>query len=112
MPPESMGKKVEGRKERFCKCGCGGKTRCKQKRNKYQRIWASKNRVKTNRYEKNWIIRKPWYQSYHSAASRVKYPSHHYYKKHLEFTMTVNDFRYLWFRDKAYKMEKPSIDRI
>lgn len=27
------------------------------------------------------------------------------------FLMTVKDFKFLWFRDKAYLMEKPSIDR-
>lgn len=26
--------------------------------------------------------------------------------------MTVEDFKYLWFRDKAFEMKTPSIDRI
>lgn len=26
--------------------------------------------------------------------------------------MTVEDFKFLWFRDRAYLMKKPSIDRI
>jgi len=25
--------------------------------------------------------------------------------------MTTKDFKFLWFRDKAYSMDKPSIDR-
>lgn len=29
-----------------------------------------------------------------------------------QFLMTLDDFKELWFRDKAYLMKAPSIDRI
>ncbi len=92
--------------------GMDAKEADRKKRNKYQRLWASKNRVKIDKYTKNWRKNHPWFQHYKSARARVKYPSHHYYKEHLEFAMNPNDFKFLWLRDKAYLMGKPSIDRI
>ena len=56
----------------------------------------------------------PWQMHYGSAYTRTHYPNdgqHRTYKK-LEFNMTPNDFKDLWFRDRAYLLKKPSIDRI
>lgn len=53
----------------------------------------------------------PWVLTYISARSRcAKYGC--YYKYGIKFFMTVDDFKFLWFRDKAYLMNKPSVDRI
>ena len=58
----------------------------------------------------------PWKQSYKVARHRCSVKrikeSPHYAGKGIICLMDVNDFKYLLFRDKAYEMEKPSIDRI
>ena len=52
----------------------------------------------------------PWYMSFMAAKFRCS-PKGSYYGKR-KFLMTLSDFKYLWFRDKAYDMSWASIDRI
>jgi len=66
----------------------------------------------------NWKIRKklyPWYDSFRAARKRCNNPNDKDYKyyggKGIEFNLNHEDGKFLWFRDKAYLMEKPSIDR-
>lgn len=58
----------------------------------------------------------PWYQAWYNAKQRClnpKNPSYQYYgEKGIKFFITINEVKQLWFRDKAYLMDKPSIDRI
>lgn len=53
----------------------------------------------------------PWRVSYDRARDRCL-PTHKYGKRGIKFLMTSSDFEELWFRDKAYLMKKPTIDRI
>jgi hypothetical protein len=59
---------------------------------------------------------KPWLSHYHNAKSRCEYKKDINYKNYggrgIKLLMTENDFKFLWFRDKAYLLKKPSIDRI
>lgn len=43
---------------------------------------------------------------------RCKYEHDRYYKRGIKNFLTPEDLKLLWFRDKAYLMKKPSIDRI
>ncbi len=56
-----------------------------------------------------------WYKSYIKAKGRCNNPNNTAYKyyggKGIKFLMTVEDFRYLWYRDKGYLLDRPSIDR-
>jgi len=86
---------------------------------------ASKNRTKEQsvilrkdnqmQYQ-NRLIKKPWYVSFRSARSRCNdkndpaYPR--YGGKGIKFLLTREDMIFLWNRDCADKMEKPTIDRI
>ena len=58
---------------------------------------------------------KPFYFHYKNAKERCNNPNKDNYKNYggrgIKFLMTVKDFKELWFRDRAYLMEKPSIDR-
>lgn len=59
---------------------------------------------------RKWHKRNPWRRAYDGAkhrCSKGKYAS-----RGIRLKMSIEDFEYLWFRDKAYRMEKPSIDRI
>ena len=59
---------------------------------------------------KKYYMKNPWAISFERARQRCQkgYP---YHKKGRKFLMSMADFKYLWFRDKAYRMKKPSIDR-
>lgn len=64
------------------------------------------------RANKKHFLNNPWNKNYKAARGRCVYKSNKYYKKGIKFMMSRNDFKILWFRDKAYLMKKPSIDRI
>ncbi len=65
--------------------------------------------------DKRQLIKKPWLYAYKNAKQRCTNPKNPRYKDYgerdIEFRMTLDDFEFLWFRDKAYLMDKPSIDR-
>ncbi len=60
--------------------------------------------------------RHPWLVSYFAAQYRCIGKKCSHYKKYggrgIKFLATKEDFKKLWFRDKAHLMKKPSIDRI
>ncbi len=57
----------------------------------------------------------PWEQSYYMAKDRctnTKRRSYRYYgAQGIKFELTLDDVRMIWFRDKAYELKQPSIDR-
>lgn len=61
-------------------------------------------------YHKN----NPWSQKLFSARARCKYdnPGHTCYKnKNIKCYLEIKDVKKLWFRDNAYLMDRPSLDR-
>jgi hypothetical protein len=81
------------------------------------RIWykSLSDSKKKERYEKTkeYFVKYPWLKSYYAARDRVFNNNPIHYRYHgIEFSMTKDDFRELWFRDKADEMDCPSIDRI
>ncbi len=54
----------------------------------------------------------PWVNTFNRILNRCNYKHHHYHKYGIKNFLQVKDLKYLWFRDKAYLMNKPSIDRI
>ena len=54
----------------------------------------------------------PWVKTRQRIMSRCYYEKNSsYYKRGIKNFLTARDTKYLWFRDKAYEMVKPSIDR-
>ena len=57
----------------------------------------------------------PWSCAYRGAQQRCTNPKakgyHNYGGKGILFKMTITDFEHLWFRDNAFMMDRPSIDR-
>jgi len=53
----------------------------------------------------------PWKEHYKNARSRCVSKNAKYYQKGIKFNMTMGDFKELWFRDKAWLLKRPSIDR-
>lgn len=80
----------------------------------YQKIWRIKNKEKAKEIAKRSrakaLKNKPWLKHHQRAKNRCS--SGLYSKRGIKLLMSRVDFKYLWFRDKAYLMEKPSIDRI
>lgn len=67
-------------------------------------------------YDKRYKEKYPWMKSYSEAKQRCTNPNHNRYRwygeKGIKFLLTKEKVKKLWFRDKAYNMKKPSIDRI
>jgi len=88
---------IENRKAIMRKYYNSHKEECKQRRKVYRKKY-------------------PWVNSYINARRRCLTKSDRAYKNYggrgIKVLMTIADFKYLWFRDKAYLMKKPSIDRI
>ena len=82
-----------------------------EKRKAYVKQWCLENKEKIKKYRKD----RPWLTSYNSAKERCnneKNASYKYYgAKGIKLLMTAADFKKLWFQDKAYNLERPSIDR-
>jgi hypothetical protein len=77
------------------------KTCYRAMRRKYARVYKKKH---------------PWYSAYTGAKYRCTTPSDKSFKNYggrgIKFLMSLEDFKTLWFRDKAWLLGKHSIDRI
>ena len=60
-----------------------------------------------NQYDKAYQKENPWSRSWHNINARIGKKSYKNIKNYLTFA----DLKFLWLRDKAYKMKRPSIDR-
>jgi hypothetical protein len=72
---------------------------------KYHRIYQ---RV----YSKERLESHPWEKALLNIRSRCNNKAHHYYKRGIKNFLTLEAVKVLWFRDSAYNMDNPSIDRI
>ena len=58
--------------------------------------------------------RPPWDRTYWSIMARCrqkKPPKNYYYKKGIKCLITKDELKTLWFRNKAYLLKRPSINR-
>lgn len=53
----------------------------------------------------------PWAKTLARISTRCNGKTQYYHKKGIKNFLNTADLKYLWFRDKAYLMERPSIDR-
>ena len=67
------------------------------------------NPSESNEYQRAYRLRyfaqNPWARKYSTSIGRAR-------RLGREHTMKVADFKELWFRDEAWKLKEPSIDRI
>jgi hypothetical protein len=72
--------------------------------------------LKKKEWEEKRRKEKPWISRMYGAKSRCTYEKDNSYAKYgakgIKFLMTREDFEFLWNRDKAELMKRPSIDRI
>ena len=66
-------------------------------------------------YNKKYRLKYPWKRTLESIKQRCNNPNNISYKyyglKGIKCLITMEEIKFLWFRDKAYLMDKPSIDR-
>lgn len=66
----------------------------------------------------SWLKRHPWFKHYNQCQSRcesmgAENRNYKYYRgKGIKLLMSPEDFKTLWFRDRAFDLNRPSIDRI
>lgn len=75
--------------------------------------YRENNREKMIIYKRQWSADlKSWEKTFYSILSRCTSKIHPYFLKGIKCLITKEELRILWFRDKAYLMEKPTIDRF
>ena len=66
-------------------------------------------------YNKKYRLKYPWRRTLESIKQRCKNPNNNRYEwyglRGIKCLITEQELEFLWFRDKAYEMDKPSIDR-
>jgi hypothetical protein len=87
----------------------------KQKIRSYK--WWKLNPKKVRDNNRKQMLLKPWLKSYWAAWTRCTNPKNnknwkYYGGKGIKLLMNKEDFKFLWFRDKAYLLKDPTIDRI
>ena len=109
----------------------GRTTKCKLCYKKYLREYNQENKEEISLtrkayYEenkeiclkriKNYNEKEPWKRVYYNAKARCENPNNSRYKYYggrgIKFLLTMKQVKFLWFRDKAYFLDIPSIDRI
>lgn len=83
------------------------------KTGKNKKYYYSYCRNCKNEYMKEYRKQKPWIKTYENILVRTqqkKCDSYNRYK-HIKVQITPLELKELWFRDKAYLMKRPSIDR-
>jgi len=87
----------------------------KEKCREYKRNWRKNNPEKSRKMDQLQRLKFPWKKNFDHAKQRCTNPNHHGYKyygaKGITFSLTMKEIKELWFRDKAYLMDRPSIDR-
>jgi len=78
-----------------------------------------KNKVKRRESEKKYYYNRkklyPWINTYYAARQRCTDPNCQFYKRYggrgIKCLITKEELKRLWFRDKAWLLKIPSIDR-
>lgn len=88
---------------------------CKDCAREYSRKYYKENSTKIKKrivaYLKEYYKRNPWAKTYKSIISRCNGRSRYYFKKGIKNFLTLKNLKYLWFRDKAWLLKQPTIDR-
>jgi hypothetical protein len=81
----------------------------------YQRNLYKRNRLLYLKQKKEYNLLYPWKATLHGINQRCNNPKNLRYKDYggrgIKCLITEEELKELWFRDKAYEMKKPSINR-
>lgn len=94
----------------------GKRNECKKCSTLSNRNYMLKNHHKMKGYSRTWWLAHPWCHCLGGIWSRCNDPKcptfNRYGGRGIITTLTAYDLKILWFRDHAYRMKHPSIDRI
>ena len=79
--------------------------------NKNQELKEQKS-IYSHKYWERMKSERPWFRHFLYARNRSNFKESPYAQKGRKFYLTVEQVKSLWFRDRAYLMIRPSIDRI
>jgi hypothetical protein len=79
-----------------------------QKKNKK---WGLNNKEKIKQQHKKYKELYPWGKIFIDIKYRCKNKNDSYFKKGIKCLITKDEVKHLWFRDKAWLLKQPSIDR-
>lgn len=75
----------------------------------------NKRRAWAKEYLKRRKQNQPWFRSFTKAKQRCEDPNNNRYycygAKGIKFLLTLDEVKELWFRDRAYEMDRPTLDR-
>ena len=84
-------------------------------KDKHLGICKTCSRIQSKRYMLHNKAYRPWVWSYYNCRERCNNPKYREYKyyggKGIKCLMTLEDFRFIYKRDKAYLMVNPTISR-
>ena len=87
--------------------------KARERKRLYMKEYHKVHRDKYLSYKKEWDSNlRGWEKTFYSILSRCTGKSHKYFKKGIRCLITKGELKKMWFRDKAYLMEKPSADRL
>lgn len=84
------------------------------------KIYRDKHKLKLRKWRKTYYqrycLKNPWARFLLHIRNRCNNPKslsyHNYGGKGIKNFLIPADLKQLWFRDKAYRLQKPSIDRL
>ena len=117
---EARGEYYQNNKEKMKAASKEYRANNREKVNKYHRKYRSENIEQMNKYHKEYERKRraaiPWEKHFKNAKQRCTNPNntgfHRYGGRGIRFLLSMNDIEYLYVRDEACNMERPSIDRI
>lgn len=78
----------------------------------YSKGYYKKNKTLVLEKQKKALIDNPWLKLIRNIKSRCYNKGHHYFKIGIKYLITPQELKSIWFRDEAYNLKEPSIDRI
>lgn len=82
------------------------------KEKEYRHNHPEKRKIWDKNYVKNLKKEKPWQYWHYQIKARCNNISLPYKKRGVKYYLNSEILKVLWFRDKAYLLKRPSIDRI
>jgi len=105
----------------FCMLDISNKMKICKKCNiekEYNEFSKHRNVCRQCRREESYASRRkkykarPWTKTFDTAYKRCNAKTHNYFIRGIKFLLSEQDLKFLWQRDSADKLKKPSIDRI
>ena len=92
------------------------KEKLMERQKEYYQLHRKEKIEYSKKYNKRYIKNNPWRKNLKNIRQRCHYEFDKKYKyyggKGINCLLTLDQIKHLWFRDKAYLMKQPSVDRM